>query len=98
MRRRHTRPQGRVDLLEIWHHIAEDSIDNAHQMAAELEEATQLLARFPGMGHHRSDVPEKYLCWAVDPYVIVYHYDGKRLIVERVLHGARDFKRIFKGK
>ena len=67
-------------------------------MAARLDEATRLLAAFPGIGHTRRDVPEKYLCWPVEPYVIVYHYDDKRLIVERVLHGHRDFRKAFKKR
>jgi plasmid stabilization system protein ParE len=44
-------PQARVDLLEIWHHIAKDSIKQANKVAAELEQAIRDLGKMPGKGH-----------------------------------------------
>jgi plasmid stabilization system protein ParE len=49
------------------------------------------------MGHIRADVHDKrYLFWALGKYVIVYRIEGKELVVVRVLHGARDFRKLFK--
>jgi plasmid stabilization system protein ParE len=48
------------------------------------------------MGHTRPDVKDKrYLFWAVGSYVIAYRVEQKALVVIRVLHGARDFRRLF---
>jgi plasmid stabilization system protein ParE len=58
--------------------------------------AMKQLAQFPGMGHSRADVSDaRYLFWAVEKYVIAYRIEAKELVIVRVLHGARDFRRIF---
>jgi hypothetical protein len=57
------------------------------------------LARFPGLGHTRPDVADKrYLFWAEGKYVIAYRLEDEELVVIRVLHGARDFRKIFPRK
>lgn len=49
------------------------------------------------MGHARSDVKRPgYTFWSVKPYVIVYVYDDKLLRIMRVVHGHRDFGRLFR--
>ncbi len=56
----------------------------------------QLLARFPRMGHTRPDVQDKrYLFWAVGNCVIAYRVERNDLVVVRVLHGHRDFRKLF---
>jgi toxin ParE1/3/4 len=97
MRKVVIRPQARLDLLEIWHHIAKNSIDAANRTSEKLTAAIRDLAPMPGKGHTRSDVDDpRYRFWAVKPYVIAYRYDDKTLTVERVVHGHRDFRRVFK--
>jgi toxin ParE1/3/4 len=91
------RPQARVDMLEIWHHIAPANLDAADRLFQDLHTAIRDLARMPGMGHMRSDVADPRMrFWTVKPYVIAYRYDGRRVIVERVVHGHRNFRRIFR--
>jgi hypothetical protein len=34
--------------------------------------------------------------WSVFSYVIAYWYDNNTLTVERVVHGRRNFRRLFK--
>ena len=43
MRKLLIRPQARLDLLEIWHHIATDSVQNANRMSDRLEAAIRNL-------------------------------------------------------
>lgn len=51
----------------------------------------------PGMGHLRADVKgRRYRFWTVRPYVIADRFDAATLTVVRVVHGARDFRRIFR--
>jgi plasmid stabilization system protein ParE len=48
------------------------------------------------MGHARSDVKDKrYLFWAVGKYIIAYRVE-KKLLVVRIVHGARDLRKFFK--
>src|SRR5258708_38344321 len=99
MRKLLIRPQARLDLLVIWHHIAADSVQNANRMHERLDAAIRELPRMPGKGHTRIDVPNPtFRFWAVKPYVIAYRYDDATLTVVRVVHGQRNFRRLFKGK
>jgi plasmid stabilization system protein ParE len=96
MRRLLIHPQARVDLLEIWHTIAQDSVAAANRVADEMDDAIRRLVEMPGMGHTRSDVTRKgYRFWTVYSYVIGYKYDVASLTVARVIHGKRDFRRLF---
>jgi plasmid stabilization system protein ParE len=83
--------------LEIWHDIAPDSLQNANRVSEKLEEAINELVRLPGQGHTRSDVKNPRLrLWSVFSHVIAYWYDDTSLTVERVVHGRRNFRRLFK--
>jgi plasmid stabilization system protein ParE len=86
-----------VDLLEIWHYIAKDSVATANRVGEELDEAIRGLLHMPGKGHTRSDVKKpEYRFWSVHSYVIGYRYDQATLTVIRVVHGRRNFRRLFK--
>jgi plasmid stabilization system protein ParE len=91
------RPQARVDMLEIWHYLAPESLDAANRVTEKLDAAMRGLAEMPGKGHTRSDVRDKrYRFWTVYSYVIAYMYDDASLTVVRVVHGKRNFRRLFK--
>ena len=97
MRKLLIQPQARVDLLEIWHYIARDSVVNANRVGQELDDAIRGLLLMPGKGHTRSDVKNiQYRFWSVYSYVIAYRYDQATLTVMRVVHGRRNFRRLFK--
>lgn len=96
MRQIFIKPQARVDLLEIWHHIAQDSAEAAHKVSLRLESEIVALAEFPGKGHKRADVAdERYHFWSVYSYMIAYRFDQESLQVVRVVHGARNFRNLF---
>jgi toxin ParE1/3/4 len=87
-----------ADIEAIWEYIAQDNIDAATRVDERIHHALHMLARFPGMGHARPDVRDKrYLFWTVGTYVIAYRMEDNKLIVVRVLHGARDFRKLFRG-
>ena len=89
-------PQARVDLLEIWHYLAQDSIESANRVSERLELEIRSLLDMPGKGHFRPDVPEvEYRFWSVYSWVIAYEYDDETLTVVRVVHGHRDFRQQF---
>lgn len=84
------------DIERICDRIAEDNPDAADRLDDEIQRAVQLLAQFPGMGHTRGDVSDKrYRFWVVGSYVIAYRVQRGELIVVRVVHGARDFRKLF---
>jgi toxin ParE1/3/4 len=90
-------PQARLDLLEIWEHIARDSVPVANRVTEKLEAAILGLLAMPGKGHSRRDVAgKKYRFWSVYSYIIAYRYDDVDLIVIRVVHGHRNLRRMFR--
>lgn len=99
MRKRRIELQAEVDLLEIWHHIAIDSIPNANRVWERLHAAIERLYEWPGIGHRKDELRRPGLrFYSVDSFVIAYHYDDTTFTIARVVHGARDFKRISKSK
>jgi len=52
------------------------------------------LREHPGLGHTREDLVDlKYLFYPVFKYQVVYSVRGESIIIEAVLHGARDLPR-----
>jgi toxin ParE1/3/4 len=97
MRKLYIQPQARLDVLEIWNHIASDSVDAANRVNERIDEAIRGLLEMPGKGHRRADVKNPvYRFWAVYSYVIAYRYDDDTLTIVRVVHGRRNFRRLFK--
>jgi toxin ParE1/3/4 len=88
-----------ADIERICEHIAEDNPDAADRLDEQIHRAIQLLAKFPGLGHTRPDVTDKrYLFRAVGNYLIAYRMEHKELVVVRVVHGSRDFRKLFRPK
>jgi toxin ParE1/3/4 len=87
------------DIERICDGIAEDNPQAADRLDEQIHNAIKLLAKLPRMGHTRSDVKDKrYLFWAVGNYLIAYRVEKKELLVVRVLHGRRNFRKLFKRK
>ena len=99
MRKLRIRPQARLDLLEIWHHIAADGVTAADRVVGELDRAIRELPEMPGKGHRRADVGDaRYRFWCVFSYLIAYRYDDQSLTVVRVVHGRRKLRQLFRRK
>jgi toxin ParE1/3/4 len=49
-------PKTKVDLLEIWCYIGEDSPAAADRLIQKMDHAIALLDRFPGLGAMRDDL------------------------------------------
>ena len=91
--------RARLDLQLLWNYIAEDSVDAAERFTNDVDQAFELLARQPGLGHTRADLPNaRYRVWPVHPYLIIYFADAKPLKIHRIVHGARDLKSLFRKK
>jgi antitoxin ParD1/3/4/toxin ParE1/3/4 len=55
----------------------------------------KLLAQHPLLGHLREDLADEPLrFWPVYSYLIIYRAEKRPIQVVRVLHGARDVKRL----
>ncbi len=88
-----------ADIENICDYIAQNNPDAADRLDEQIHQAIRLLAKFPGLGHTQPDVQDKrYLFRAVGSYMIAYRVDKNELVVIRVLHGARDFRKLFPSK
>ncbi len=80
------------DVAEIWEYIAQDKPDAATAFVLRLEEQIRTLERFPGRAPL---VPENELLGTTychllhGNYRTVFKIVGSRVIILRVLHGAR---------
>lgn len=87
------------DLDQIWTYINGRAGPNvASDFVAEILAAVDQLAEMPGMGHARRDVSSRrYRFWSVKSYVVAYRPTARTLRLVRVVHGSRDFGRLFRG-
>jgi plasmid stabilization system protein ParE len=79
-------------LTEIWEYIAEDNIDAADRVLADIHSTLTTLAASPRIGHRRPDLTERPLRFQVarDEYLIAYAPDEKPVWVVAVFHGRRN--------
>ena len=88
-------PSAKRDVNDIWDYIANDSIEAADRVLDALESAMVKLAKNPGVGHWREELADKsHRLWLVYSYLIVYRHEVKPLQIVRVLHAARDVRRL----
>jgi antitoxin ParD1/3/4 len=90
-------PQAEDDLFAVWSFIAQDSIEAADRVEAQIYVACGFLASAPQAGHVRHDVTARPVrFWTVprfSNYVIVYDPASHPLRIIRILHGALDIPR-----
>lgn len=87
-------PSAEQDLDEIWLTIAADSVDRADKFVDTLTDRFVALSKSPRMGRPRNELADGLRSLAFRNYVVFYSYRDRHLLIERVLHGARDLKRI----
>ena len=85
-------PDAFADLDEIWEYIAEDNIDAADRVLADIRAVLRTLAASPQIGHRRPDLTARPLRFHVarDEYLIAYAPAETPLSVLAVFHGRRN--------
>jgi len=89
------RPLAETDILDIWDHIADDSVVAANRWVDRLDEQFQILATQPMMGRSRDELATGVRSFSFGRYVVFYMPLKGGIDVVRVLHGARDIDAIF---
>jgi toxin ParE1/3/4 len=88
----------RQEWRKIWYYIAADSVDAAERFSRALKDELLHLAEFPNTGHPRLDCKKtSYRFWRINgyPYLIAYRNLSAKIIIARIIHGARDFRQLF---
>ncbi|WP_051978797.1 type II toxin-antitoxin system RelE/ParE family toxin [Edaphobacter aggregans] len=81
----------------VWSYIAQDNIEAADRVEAQIYAACGFLASAPQAGHVRRDLTARPVCFWTVPrfpnYFIVYDPASSPLRIIRILHGALDIPR-----
>lgn len=92
-------PAAEADLDDIWFSIAsQSSIERADGFLDALTARFRALSTAPRAGRARPELAEDLRSFAFRKYVIFYSLDVGGVVVERVLHGARDLPRLFRSR
>lgn len=84
------RPQAKVDAVDIWFYVANDSVTAADALLNRIDEALVRLSDYPLSGAERNELIAGLRICPVDNYVIYYRVEPDHLDVLRVLHAARN--------
>ena len=88
------------DLEEIILYIAQDSKTAALKMHDKIINKSKKLETFPNLGR---EVPDKkmkesgFRMLIIDSYIAFYRIIGDTIFIYRVLHGSRDYPRLYNG-
>ena len=85
----------RKDLLEIARYIARDNPQRARSFVNELRQQCTLLVEQPGLGVGRPDLAEDLRQFPDERYLIFFSETDSGILVERVLHSARNLPQQF---
>jgi toxin ParE1/3/4 len=91
--------RARADLDEIWSYIATNgSAESANRFIDSLIDRLLLIVASPEMGRMREELQPGMRSFVIDPYVVYYRQIPSGVVILRVLHGARDIERLFRGE
>lgn len=95
-------PLAKADMREIGDYISRElrNPDAAFQMIRRFKKAMLPLCDFPEMGapllvSDKQSVPYRYLICG--NYLIFYHVEAERVLVDRVMYGRRDYMALLFG-
>lgn len=88
----------RRDFREIWSFIALDNPTAADNMVRRLDAALEMLSDHPRAGPLRPELRPRLRSYPVGSYIIFYRPTRNGIELVRVLHGARDLRRIFRRR
>jgi toxin ParE1/3/4 len=87
--------RARQDYLDIAAYIARDNPVAAARTVDRIESECMEITRQPERGDHHEDIPDHFLVRSVGRYLIVYCVEDDGVSILRIVHGARDLKRLF---
>ena len=88
--------QSEQDVYEIAAFIARDNPDAAIRLVDRFDEALKMLAQNPLAGRARKELAPDVRSLPVGNYLLFYRPTQNGIDLIRVLHGARDLRRLFK--
>lgn len=83
------------DLLEIARFIARNNLSRARSFVNELRQLCLSLSQQPGLGVARTDLSKGLRALPYERYLIFFSVIDSDILVERVLHSARNLPSLF---
>jgi toxin ParE1/3/4 len=84
-----------ADLEAIGDYIANDNPTRALSFVRELRNRCRAIVQFPRAAPLRPELGRDLRMVVFRDYVIFYRHSREKVIIERVLHGARDIQGLF---
>ncbi|HEY0302663.1 MAG TPA: type II toxin-antitoxin system RelE/ParE family toxin [Rhizomicrobium sp.] len=88
-------PEAEAELVEIAGYIAQDSERQAEAFVARLRKKAEAISHMPRIYRRRDDLGLGLRSAVVGKHLIVFRIMDDGIEVSRVVHGARDLKRLF---
>jgi toxin ParE1/3/4 len=90
------RPEARLDLKDIYHHVAEANPSAAAAVVRLIHAKAQLFSDSPRIGQAVPDLAADLRRFPVENYLIFYRQVDAGIDTVRVLHTARDIESLFR--
>ena len=87
--------RARIDLRELWLHIAKDKTSAADRFLQTIDEKCRMLAKHPEMGQWRPELAPNLRSFPVGNYIIFYRPIDGGIEVVRLISGSRDIDALF---
>ena len=84
-----------ADLEAIGDYIANDNPKRALSFVRELRDRCRAIVDYPRAAPLRLELGKGVRMLVFRDYLIFYHHSKRQVIIERVLHGARDIQGLF---
>jgi toxin ParE1/3/4 len=82
-------PLARARLQEIRGFIALDKPDAAERMAMRIVAVVEALRNHPHLGRVGAEPGVRELVVGGTPYIVLYHFHGRRITITTIWHGAQ---------
>ena len=88
-------PEAKRDAVDIWTYIARDNLAAADRLLEGLDERLRLLADTPLLGRPREELAPNLRSYPVGNFILFYQPTPSGIELVRILHGARNLRRLF---
>ena len=95
MRSARTTSRADLDLLQIWAYIAQDNLVKTDEVIDRLHARFEQIARLPESGQSCDEIEPGVRRSTILDYVIYYRVTDVDVEILRVVHGAREQRKLF---
>jgi plasmid stabilization system protein ParE len=80
-----------LDVARLYAFLVPKSHDAAKRAVKAIRQGVRALARHPESGRPLEELPLEFREWVIEfrqgAYIVLYHYDGKQVVILAVRHG-----------